>query len=68
MRGPGHSCDFNGDNKVDLDDEKILKDEWLWGVAPPAPEPPAAGTPEPATMSLLAIGGLMVLRRRRRKA
>jgi len=67
MRAPDQSCDFDGDGDVDLDDFATLRAEWGW-TATPAPEPPASETPEPATMSLLAIGGLLVLRRRRRKA
>ena len=72
LRAPGQSCDFDFDKDVDLDDFKILKGNWHWGVLLPAPgggPAPAAvaATPEPATLSLLAIGGLLVLRRRRGK-
>jgi len=67
QRNPDQACDFDGDGDVDLDDFATLRAEWGW-TAPPAPEPPAAETPEPSTMSLLAIGGLLMLRRRRRKS
>ena len=56
-----NSADIDEDGDVDLDDWKIMRD--YWGAVA---EAPAGGViPEPATMTLLAIGGLMVLRRRR---
>ncbi|MBL7133753.1 MAG: PEP-CTERM sorting domain-containing protein [Phycisphaerae bacterium] len=70
LRGPDQSCDFDLDNDVDLDDFKMLKDEWGWVASAPEPggAPEPAETPEPATMTLLALGGLLVLRRRRRRS
>ena len=59
---PNFSADFDGNGIVDLDDFAILRGNWGFGVVPTAPE----AAPEPATMSLLALGGLAVLRRRRR--
>jgi len=67
VRAADQACDFDGDGDVDLDDFATLRTEWGWGV-PTAPEFPASATPEPATMSLLAIGGLIILRRRRRQS
>jgi hypothetical protein len=67
QRGPGLTCDWSGDQIVDLLDLQILKDNFGFGVGGGAPEPPASETPEPATMSLLAIGGLLVLRRRKHR-
>ena len=64
--GVNDDADFNDDGRVDLRDLAILDAAWDGGVG--APEMDATVTPEPATMSLLAIGGLLVLRRRRRKA
>jgi hypothetical protein len=65
---PGaESADFDGDGDVDAHDFATMRGNWGFGTAP-APLPPGGATPEPATMSLLAIGGLMVIRRRRRKA
>ena len=55
-----NSADLDADGDVDLDDLVFIRDNF--GAGPAAP---AAATPEPATMSLLALGGLMVLRRRR---
>jgi cytoskeletal protein CcmA (bactofilin family) len=63
------SCDFDGDGDVDVDDFQILNAEWGYdGTGGGAPVMPGSETPEPATVSLLAIGGLLILRRRRRKA
>jgi len=61
-------ADFNDDGMVDMVDFEELRANFGTGV-PPAPEGGlgATTTPEPATMSLLALGGLLVLRRRRRK-
>jgi autotransporter-associated beta strand protein len=50
--------DFNADGRVDLQDFGVLKDNFGGGS-------PLAAVPEPATLSLLALGGLAVLRRRR---
>jgi hypothetical protein len=64
---PGNSCDFDGDGDVDLDDFVIIRGNFGFTSAPEPAAPDFSSTPEPATMSLLAIGGLLVLRRRRRK-
>lgn len=53
---------FNGDAGVDLGDYTIWAASYLAGGAPQ----PAA-TPEPATMALLAFGGLALVKRRRRR-
>jgi hypothetical protein len=60
--------DFDNDGLVTLADFAIMRGNW--GVAAGA-RPEASdlvSTPEPATMSLLAVGGLLTLRKRRRKA
>ena len=49
--------DFNGDTVVDGADYTTWADNFLAGGARPAPEP--------ATLSLLALGGLALIRRRR---
>jgi len=56
--------DFNGDGVVDFLDFQFLLDDWNpsgWVIT-------GADTPEPATLSLLALGGLALLRRSRKKA
>ena len=58
------SADFDNDGDVDLDDLAVMRDNYGYT----SPTAPSAATPEPATMTLLAIGGLMALRRRSRKA
>tara|TARA_R110002111_G_scaffold73520_4_gene117463 strand:+ start:52 stop:837 length:786 start_codon:yes stop_codon:yes gene_type:complete len=53
-------ADPSGDNFVGIDDLNEVLANWNTGT------PPAAGAavPEPATMGLLALGGLMALKRR----
>jgi len=53
--------DFTADTDVDDDDLAVLLGNWT-GPAPPG----GAAVPEPATLALLALGGLSVLRRRRK--
>jgi len=52
--------DFTGDTDVDDDDLAVLLANWT------GPPPGGACVPEPATLSLLALGALAVMRRRRR--
>jgi hypothetical protein len=55
-------ADFNGDGVVDFRDFQVLIDNWRpngWNFAP-------SQTPEPATISLLALGAMGILRRGRK--
>lgn len=52
--------DFNGDNVADASDFSLMLEQWQNGV-----ESSPLVTPEPATLSLLALSGLALLRRRK---
>lgn len=60
------SADFNGNDFVDLEDFAIMRGNFGFGVTSAPDAEFGATTPEPATLSLLALGGLAVVRRRRR--
>jgi len=57
--------DFDGNGQITLADFSILSFNYGSSVAPAPPAAPQA-IPEPATLALLAVGGLAVIRRRRR--
>ena len=52
-------ADFNGDGIVSIGDLSMLAGNWGWEL------PGTSAVPEPATLLLLALGGLAVVRRRR---
>ena len=54
-------ADFTGDGEVDVGDLGVLAFNWSW-VGDPAG---AGNVPEPASLTLLALGGLLAIRRRR---
>jgi len=61
--------DFNEDGRVDLTDFVLMRANFGMVVdLGPAPIAAPAVTPEPATLTLLAIGGILVTRRRRRRS
>jgi hypothetical protein len=66
---PGaESADFNNDGVVDLIDFSLQRENFGFGVSPAAPDVGSlAAVPEPATLSLLALGAVAMLKRRRRR-
>ena len=56
--------DFNGDNAVDLQDFVILRNNFGSGDTAPM-DAWRSTVPEPASLGLLAIGGMALIRRRR---
>jgi len=61
------SADFNGDGFVDLDDFAVLRQHFDASAVPVPDGVFAATVSEPATLILLALSGLAVLRRRRKR-
>jgi hypothetical protein len=60
------SADFNDDGIVNLEDFVIMRGNFGFGLTQAAPNYElAAAAPEPTTLSLLLLGGLAMLRRRR---
>ena len=55
--------DLNNDNVTDGLDMNIVGSNWMYGV--PEPGEPPSSVPEPATLGLLIMGGLAMLRRRK---
>ncbi|MDP6634351.1 MAG: PEP-CTERM sorting domain-containing protein [Phycisphaerae bacterium] len=60
--------DFNEDGRVDLADFVIMRGNFGFGVESPlSGNPEITATPEPATLGMLALGGLALVRRRKRR-
>jgi hypothetical protein len=58
--------DFGGDGTVTSADLSDLTGNWgVTGLPPSAPPPPEVPVPEPATLALLTLVGLTLIRRRR---
>jgi cyclophilin family peptidyl-prolyl cis-trans isomerase len=62
----GLYADFDGDYDVDLADFAILRANFGDTASAPLPTP-GASAPEPASMCMLGLGALAILRKRRRK-
>jgi len=56
--------DFTNDGKVDTGDLALMGGNWNW-TKPLRPRTSAGSVPEPATLSLLVLGALGLLRRKR---
>jgi len=61
------TADFNRDGVVDLVDFSIMRNNFGFGLASAPNAELASPIPEPATLALLAAGGMALIRRRRRK-
>jgi len=57
--------DFDGDGTIDSNDYDLIDKAYMLSAGGPAGSGTPAPTPEPATLALVAIGGLALLRRRR---
>jgi hypothetical protein len=63
---PGlQSADFNTDGLVDLNDFVAMRQNFGFGESSQAPGAFATPAPEPATLSMLALCGMAILRRAR---
>jgi len=56
--------DFNYDGTLDTNDYDKINNAWLLSKGAVLGGGTPAATPEPATLALLAVGGLMLVRRR----
>ncbi|MDP6545784.1 MAG: peptidylprolyl isomerase [Phycisphaerae bacterium] len=65
-RGVGLAADFDGDYDVDLDDFTILQANYSGPTSPPAA--PGGAVPEPASICLLGLCGMALIRKRRGKS
>ena len=59
-------ADFNDDRRVDLADFALMRAHYRDSISSSPDAELATSVPEPATMSLVALGGLAMFRRRRR--
>lgn len=57
-----NDADFNGDGNVDGGDLALMGGNWMWVLSPP---PPGDALPEPATLALLSLGAVAMIRRKR---
>jgi len=64
-QGVGLAADFDGDYDVDLADFVILQANYTGAATAPLPTP-GASVPEPTSICLLGLGGLALVRKRRK--
>ena len=60
------TADFNNDDRVNLEDFAILRGRFGFGVELALDGEFGATTPEPATLGMLVLGGLLAVRQRKR--
>ncbi len=60
-------ADYNGDGKTDVRDLMVWNSNRFTFATGPGGAPIPAAVPEPATMALLGLGGMVMMARRRRR-
>lgn len=65
LAGGWSQGDFNGDTLVDLSDYQIFRDNFGFGIEGTGPLDTPLVVPSPTSLSVLALAGLLALRRKR---
>ncbi|MBT3202352.1 MAG: PEP-CTERM sorting domain-containing protein [Phycisphaerales bacterium] len=68
QRPGAENGDLNGDSWVDLEDFAIMRANFGAGALPPLAPEPTGNIPEPASIAIVALSGLAVFHRRRRRS